>query len=365
MKDPVVFLKIVLENITSRRQAALLGLHVSAVIITPKNRTETVTPYALKMFCYAVTIHSPISKFKFQTACDRACDTACDAAPRPAGPCLIRGFEMHPQALRTVFSRMKRQGYSISKISRALGVSRATLFRWQRAPPAVRHKERLTHRKLDQTMTRALVRHFRDDNTITLQQAATWLVSTFGVKVTIATVGNYCRRLSITYKKATKAYTEMNETRAAQWLQDIAVVFGPHVIALDEAAFFYNHVRGYAWSRKGSRAIVKRPGQRGQAHSLLLCIGLSGVIHWQLYTGAVKAVDFVEFLRELPRGSRLVLDNCQIHRATNVLRRQGLPTVAETAEEQKVELRYRIKRLRLFGTGVPPFGQLTPASVIA
>ena len=247
---------------------------------------------------------------------------------------------MHPRELRNVFARMRQQGYTLKQISRALHVSKRTLFRWQRSPPRLRPKVRWADRKLDQTMTRALVTHFRQHNTITLQQAALWLVSTFGVKVTIATVSNYCRRLDMTYKKATKAYTEMNETRAAQWLQDIAVDFGPHVIALDEAAFFYNHIRGYAWSGKGTRAVVKRPGQRGQAHSLLLCIGLSGVVHWQLYTGAVKAVDFIKFLQELPTGSRLVLDNCQIHRATNVLRRQGLPTVAETAQEHNVELRY-------------------------
>lgn len=247
---------------------------------------------------------------------------------------------MHPRDLRDVFRRMKQQGYSLTQISRALAVSRVTLWRWQRAPPRDQSAARPTRRKLDQRMSLALVRHFQHHNTITLQQAALWLVATFGVTVTIATVGNYCRRLSITYKKASKAYTEMSESRAAQWLQDIAVGFGPHVIALDEAAFFYNHVRGYAWSTKGSRAIVKRPGVRGQAHSLLLCIGMTGVIHWQLYTGAVKAVDFTKFLQDLPRGSSLVLDNCQIHRATNVLKRQGLQTVAEVAAESGIELRY-------------------------
>ena len=132
----------------------------------------------------------------------------------------------------------------------------------------------------------------------------------------------------------------MDEQRADQWLQDIAVGFGPHVLSLDEAAFFYNHIRGYAWSEKGTRAIVKRPGVRGKAHSLLLCISMTGVVKWQIYEGAVKAAGFIEFLGALPSGSKLVLDNCQIHKATNVLRKQNLPTVAEVAADRQIELKY-------------------------
>lgn len=53
---------------------------------------------------------------------------------QPHASCSTRGIKMHPKALRDVFLNMKQQGYSMDKISRALKVSRATLFRWQRAP---------------------------------------------------------------------------------------------------------------------------------------------------------------------------------------------------------------------------------------
>ena len=82
---------------------------------------------------------------------------------------------------------------------------------------------------------------------------------------------------------------------------------------MDEAAFFYNHVRGYAWSKKGQRAVVKAPGVRGKAHSLLLCISSAGVVFHRLYEGAVTAQRFTEFLSQLPQGPALIiaeLKNC-------------------------------------------------------
>ena len=56
--------------------------------------------------------------------------------------------------------------------------------------------------------------------------------------------------------------------------------------------------------------------------------------------GAVNAVRFAEFLETLPFGSQLVLDNAVIHRATQALQKQGLPTVPETADKQEIALTY-------------------------
>lgn len=54
----------------------------------------------------------------------------------------------------------------------------------------------------------------------------------------------------------------------------------------------------------------------------------------------MNAIRFSEFLQELPCQSRLVLDNAVIHRATNVLSRQGLPTVPQIAESKQITLQY-------------------------
>ena len=208
---------------------------------------------------------------------------------------------MKPKAVRDVFFRMRAQHFPMKQIS---GVSRTTLFRWNKVGPVSSLRQIRPNgrsRKLDNSMTRALLAHIKANNTITHRQAAEWLLDTFSVRVSMATVRNYCKRLNLTCKKATKAFTEMDEQKAELWLQNIAVGFGPHVIALDEAAFVYHHVRGYAWSEN---------------------------VKWQIYEGAITAADIIEFLQALPSGSKLVLDNCQIHKATDVLTKQNLPTAS-------------------------------------
>lgn len=85
---------------------------------------------------------------------------------------------------------------------------------------------------------------------------------------------------------------------------------------------------------------MKAPGVRGKAHSLLLCISSGGVIFHQLYEGAVTAQRFTDFLCQLPKGCTLVLDNAKIHHATNVLKKQNLPTVCEVAAQQAITMRY-------------------------
>lgn len=136
------------------------------------------------------------------------------------------------------------------------------------------------------------------------------------------------------------AWQALNQAKAAQDLQEIQQSYGPHCLALDESAFFFNHVQGYARSKRGTRAIITQPGVRGKAHSLLLCISPDGVVFWQLYQGAVTAQRFIGFMLELPKETTLVLDNAKIHHATNVLKALDLPTVPDMANFQDITMKY-------------------------
>ena len=198
---------------------------------------------------------------------------------------LASACTMRTYTEREICFRMRSQGHALQRIADALNINRSTVTRWLRRGSPTRSSQRPSRRALSSANEAAIVQFFARDNTATLKQATRFLEERHGVTVCLWTVWMCCRKHRLSWKKGSKAYSEMSEGRARQFIEDIAEKFGPQVLALDEAAFFYNHVRGYAWSRKGSRAIIKRPGIRGRAHSLLLCISTNGVVKWQLYEG--------------------------------------------------------------------------------
>lgn len=235
---------------------------------------------------------------------------------------------------------MRSQGHPVQAVADALGVNKRTVRRWLRHGTPQFATTRPSRNKLSAASELCIVNYLANNNTATLKQAAQYLSDEHDVTVCITTIWKCCKKHKLSWKKGSKAYSEMNEATTQQFVQDIRSGFGSHVMALDEAAFFWNHTRGYAWGVKGDRAVIKRPGVRGRAHSLLLCIRSDGVIKWQLYEGAVNAIRFSEFLQELPCQTQLVMDNAVIHRATNVLRRQGLPTVPDVADSKQITLQY-------------------------
>ena len=247
---------------------------------------------------------------------------------------------MHPQNLKVVFWTMRDRGHTVDEISACLKVSRATLFRWKaqgRTPQA--RKLRREPRKLG-AVAGALTEKFLQEPTISLGQAASWLRQVHGVRVSLSTLSRFCRRTGLTHKKATRQGSEANETCVASFIAQARASLGPQLYALDEAAFLCNHVKGYAWSQKGARAVVQRPGTRGKAHSLLLCISSAGVLSHMFVEGAITARLFADFLTRVPHDAQVVLDNARIHHATNVLRRQGLPTVPEVAARRGLTMSY-------------------------
>ena len=249
---------------------------------------------------------------------------------------------MRLQAVRACFFRMRSLGHTFRHISDALGVSQRQLYRWQRIPllmtrPLNRHHLR---RKTSSEIGDAVIRWVAQHNVATLGAIREHLRSTLSVLPSRQSISRVLRERKWTRKRGTKAYTEADASRGAEFSRSIATGLSSRHLALDECAFFLNHSRHYAWSPRGTRAVVRRPGRRGRAYSLLLCIGHSGYTSWSLFEGAVTGMRFQEFLKRLPPGSDLILDNATIHRAARVLRLQGVSTIPETADALGIGLRY-------------------------
>lgn len=116
---------------------------------------------------------------------------------------------------------------------------------------------------------------------------------------------------------------------------------------MDESGFNLGAVPGYAYAPKNQRAVIKRPGKRGENYTLLLCVenvNQKAVIHCQLIKGGAKSADFHHFLSsiEFPTKGKqyLLLDNARIHHATDSCKKVKLSTITELARERNIELKY-------------------------
>lgn len=91
---------------------------------------------------------------------------------------------------------------------------------------------------------------------------------------------------------------------------------------LDETGFNLHTGPRYGYSKAGQSATVTRPGNRGQNLSVLCCIGLGGVLHWESVHGAYNSQLLCDFLDRLcpllPKNGYLIMDNASFHKSDSV-----------------------------------------------
>ena len=88
-------------------------------------------------------------------------------------------------------------------------------------------------------------------------------------------------------------------------------------IAVDESSFYWNDFPRMGWGPKGKRVRKARPRDRKRV-SLLLAVGKEGVVTYSIMVGGVKSNHFADFVRKLPDGRPVILDNCSIHKTKEV-----------------------------------------------
>jgi transposase len=163
------------------------------------------------------------------------------------------------------------------------------------------------------------------------------------------TISRLLKADKVTHKKTSYTFSECRDKPVALFKQRLQAHGNGIIYALDEAAFMLNHVPRRGWAPKGRQVIQQKPGIRGQRFSLLLCVrnnNANPVVTWLLVPGSITAVAFHGFLSNLDIGETdvddvmIVLDNARIHKATNILRNQGMSTIAELADERQITMNY-------------------------
>ncbi|CAG8655325.1 2808_t:CDS:1 [Ambispora leptoticha] len=162
------------------------------------------------------------------------------------------------------------------------------------------------------------------------------------------------RDSDVTRKRASKRYLEQNLEKVRRFLVDNYQIFSSsNCLAMDEFGTNLGEAPRYAYSRRGLRAIVPRPGQRGFNYTLFLCVRnveKQSVVSHKLIKNekgkkrkGTDALDFYNFLKgiELPTGEQhyLLLDNAKIHYTSKKLRELSL-SIEELAREKNIILIY-------------------------
>lgn len=181
-----------------------------------------------------------------------------------------------------------------------------------------------------------------------------YLYKEIGQRFSIQAIYRILRKYDISWKKGTKKYSEQNIEKVKKFLTgNYWLLSHNFLLAMDECGFNLGEAPRYAWSRKGLRAVIPRPGQRGFNYTLILSIqniNKQAVVSYKLIENerggkkkGTDALDFYNFLKDikLPTNEKyyLLLDNSRIHYTTKKLRELGL-SIEELVVQKNIVLVY-------------------------
>jgi len=219
-----------------------------------------------------------------------------------------------------------------------VGVHRSTIHRWKHNGWKIecRSTKRLLTNSQEVKLCQELCSGRSWQTQMELSQKAEQM---FNVIISQSYVSRMLARNGISFKRATKHFAEQKPCSIPSFLK-IERPDPTSWYALDECSFTLNLAPTYAYSPKGQRAVISRPGPRGRRVSLLLCISPKGSVARQWVEGGVKASHFQSFVANLPPKNTFVMDNASIHHANQTLVKQRLPSIAKTIELSESRIVY-------------------------
>ena len=167
---------------------------------------------------------------------------------------------MHSTEERQICCRLHTQGFPLTVIANALNVCMRTVQRWLSNKPIVSRPLNRSHlRKLNETQREQVADFFLNNNTSRLRDGIKFVADIFGVSISSSTIQRVLHASRLTFKKASTAYKEADLARQKEFLSTLSQHGNKSWIALDEAAFFLNHSRKYAWSEEESQLLLGNP----------------------------------------------------------------------------------------------------------
>src|SRR6202166_1661956 len=253
-----------------------------------------------------------------------------------------RGFDHRTlETIRLMAVERVRDGERPSSVIASFGFSRTTIYRWLdaaskpgvgmkalRSKPATGRPRSLTPRQEQQVFRWINGKDPRqyglDFGLWTRSVVADLIERKFALQLGLTAVGELLAKLGLTPQKPLQRAYQRDPEAIARWQQETyprlakdAKARGAEIYFWDESGFRADAVRGKTWGVQGQTPVVAVPGQR-QSMSAASAVNARGAFWFVTYQGALNAVRFVDYLKQLMKHRKrpltLILDSLPAHK---------------------------------------------------
>ena len=155
-----------------------------------------------------------------------------------------------------------------------------------------------------------------------------YLRSSFGVAMSLSSVGRLLKRWGLTPQKPARRAYQRDSVACKRWMEEKypairerAKLEGARIMWGDECGFRSDHQTGTTYGRKGKTPVVPSPGARFSCN-MVSAIDNTGHLAFKMFEGGFTAEVFIDFMGRLFRqGGRktfLIVDNLRVHRSAKV-----------------------------------------------
>lgn len=233
--------------------------------------------------------------------------------------------------------------YSPEVVADILGVSRSSVFDWQRryradglAALSTKFASGRPTMLSDKQMMRlwALIvgrdpRQYSFGPALWTREMIGELIRRqFGVSLSLVTVGRILKKLGLSAQRPLYRAYQQDPVRVERWKREgypkiraLARAEGASIFFGDEASVRTDHHAGTTWAPVGVTPVVTATGER-RSVQMVSAVSAQGALHFDVFQGRMNSDRFIEFLAKLldsiPGKIFLILDGASYHHSRKV-----------------------------------------------
>lgn len=212
---------------------------------------------------------------------------------------------------------------SLRGVAKIYNVSKSSVQRWvtKGAIPIKKHR---TKKEIGIEIKQCIDSCLQSNPMLSPQQLCSKIKQSCSVNPSVNTVGRWLKRLDYTRKKIKRTVAcKVDDKVVDAFCNSYKSTLEDDIICIDEAGFYVGDHNRYGYSKRGTNIKVSTASTlRRSRFTLVMAIGQSGIIHYEILPKSCKKLDFVDFIQRLPacaNGKTLVMDNLNSHHSKETI----------------------------------------------